>query len=142
MAAREPLEVVREYIDRMSTGDTHALDDLVAADMVNHASGLQGRDGLRRILQVVDNDLGPLSGTTHHLFSEGDLVTQHSTLHGTHRASTMPLLAGVPVSGTAVDWEFIHIWRVVDGLIVEHWATRDDMGLLVQLGSGPQTSRS
>jgi lactoylglutathione lyase len=41
-----------------------------------------------------------------------------------------------------VDWEFIHLWRVVDGLIVEHWATRDDMGVLVQLRNGSQTSRS
>ena len=142
MTAQEPLEVVREYVDRTSNGDTAALDELVATEMVNHASGLQGREGLRTILQIVEHDLGPLSGTTHHLFSDGDLVTQHSTLHGTHRASTMPLLTGVPVNGTAVDWEFIHIWRVLDGQIVEHWATRDDMGLLVQLGAGPQTNRS
>jgi lactoylglutathione lyase len=142
MTAHEPLEVVREYVDRATNGDLDVLDDLVATDMVNHASGLQGREGLRTILKIVEHDLGPVSGTTHHLFGDGDLVTQHSTLHGTHRASTMPLLAGVPASGTAVDWEFIHIWRVVNGQIVEHWATRDDMGLLVQLGAGPQTSRS
>jgi len=142
MTAQEPLEVVREYVDRVTDGDLDVLDDLVAADMVNHASGLQGREGLRTILEIVEHDLGPVTGTTHHLFSDGDLVTQHSTLHGTHRASTMPLLAGIPVSGTAVDWEFIHVWRVANGQIVEHWATRDDVGLLVQLGAGPQTSRS
>jgi lactoylglutathione lyase len=28
---------------------------------------------------------------------------------------------------------FIHIWRVADGVIVEHWACRDDMGLVEQL---------
>ena len=32
-------------------------------------------------------------------------------------------------------WEFIHIWRVSDGVIVEHWACRDDMGLCEQLRS-------
>jgi len=142
MTAQDPLEVVREYNDRMSNGDMDVFDDLVATDMVNHASGIQGRDGLRRILETVEHDLGSLSGTTHHLLCDGDLVTQHTTLHGTHRASTMPLLTGVPVNGKAVDWEFIHIWRVLDGQIVEHWATRDDMGLLVQLGAGPQTNRS
>ena len=142
MTNHEPIEVVREYIDRSNNGDAHVLDDLVAADMVNHASGPQGREGLRTILATIEHDLGPLSGTTHHLFGDGDLVTQHATVHGTHRASTMPLLAGVPVNGTPFDWEFIHIWRVADGQIVEHWATRDDMGLLVQLGAGPQTSRS
>jgi len=30
-------------------------------------------------------------------------------------------------------WTFIHIWRVVGGVIVEHWACCHDMGLLEQL---------
>jgi predicted ester cyclase len=46
----------------------------------------------------------------------------------------MPLLVRVPPSGRPVAWRFIHIWRVADGLIVEHWACRDDMGLLEQVG--------
>jgi len=65
--------------------------------------------------------------------SLGDLVAQHLTLHGTHRESTMPLLAETTVTGRQMAWTFIHIWRVCDGLIVEHWACRDDMGLLEQL---------
>jgi lactoylglutathione lyase len=45
----------------------------------------------------------------------------------------MPLLADAPASGRAITWTFIHLWRVADGMIVEHWACRDDMGLLEQL---------
>jgi lactoylglutathione lyase len=101
--------------------------------MVNHAAGPQGRDGLKRILRIIDDDLGPVTVDQHHLVGDGELVAQHLTLHGTHRASTMPLLTGAPVSGRSVAWRFIHIWRVADGQIVEHWACRDDMGLLAQL---------
>jgi predicted ester cyclase len=54
-------------------------------------------------------------------------------------ASTMPLLAGLPPTGSAVAWDFIHIWRVVDSSIVEHWACRDDVGLLAQVGGWPQS---
>jgi len=68
-----------------------------------------------------------------HRHVEGDLVAQHVTLHGTHRASTMPLLADVPVSNRPVSWAFIHLWRVADGQAVEHWACRDDMGLVEQV---------
>jgi len=93
----------------------------------------QGRKGLKRILRTIDDDLGPVAVEQHHLIGEGDLVAQHLTLHGTHRASTMPLLADAPVSGRPTAWTFIHIWRVVDGMIVEHRACRDDMGLLEQL---------
>ena len=60
-------------------------------------------------------------------------MAQHLTVHCTHRASTMPLLADVTPSGRAATWTFIHIWRVADGMIVEHWACRDDMGLVDQL---------
>jgi predicted ester cyclase len=134
MSTRSAKDVVDEMFRRQQAGDDTALDDLVAEDLVNHAAGPQGRDGLKRILRVIDSDLGPVTVEQHHLVGEGDLVAQHLTLHGTHRSSTMPLLAGAEVSGRrAAAWTFIHIWRVADGMIVEHWACRDDMGLLEQL---------
>jgi lactoylglutathione lyase len=133
VSGRSAKEVVYEMFRRRQAGDGTALDDLVAADMVNHAAGPQGREGLRQILRTIDVDLGPIAVEQHHLIGEGDLVAQHLTLHGTHRASTMPLLADTTVSGRPTAWTFIHIWRVSDGLLVEHWACRDDMGLLEQL---------
>ena len=130
---RSAKDVVAELFRRQKAGDDTVLDDLVAPDMINHAAGPQGREGLRRILRTIEVDLGPTDLEQHHLIGEGDLVVQHVTLHGTHRASTMPLLADVPASGGPAAWTFIHIWRVVDGMLVEHWACRDDMGLLDQL---------
>lgn len=130
---RRAKDVVEELLRRQQAGDDTVLDDLVAPDMVNHAAGPQGREGLRLILGTIEVDLGPTELEQQHLIAEGDLVVQHVTLHGTHRASTMPLLADLPVSGRPVAWTFIHIWRVVDGMLVEHWACRDDMGLLEQL---------
>jgi predicted ester cyclase len=131
--ARSPREVVTELFRRQRADGEPNLDDLVAPDLVNHAAGLQGRDGLRQILRTIEADLGPTDLEQHHLIGEGDLVVQHVTLHGTHRASSMPLLAGMPATGRPAAWTFIHIWRVADGLIVEHWACRDDLGLLEQL---------
>ena len=133
MSQRSAREVVEELIRRQEAGDATVLDELVAEDMVNHAAGPQGRDGLRRILETIDHDLGPVTFEQHHLVSDGDLVVQHVTVHGTHRASTMPLLGATPASGRGAAWRFIHIWRVADGLIVEHWACRDDLGLVEQL---------
>jgi predicted ester cyclase len=128
--------VVEEMFRRQQAGDPTALD-LIAPDMVNHAAGPQGRDGLDLILRTIDEDLGPVTLEQHHLLGEGDLVAQHLPLHGVHRASTMPLHADAPVSGRPMTWTFIHLWRVDDGMIVEHWACRDDMGLLEQLRDGP-----
>ena len=124
--------VVEELFRRLEAGDVDALD-LVAEDMINHAAGPQGREGLNLILNTIDTDLGPVTVEQHHLIGEGDLVAQHLTMHGIHRASTMPLLAGASVSGRPAAWTFIHIWRVADGMVVEHWACRDDLGLLEQV---------
>ena len=133
MSTRSAKAVIEELYRRQQEGDATALDDLVAEDMVNHAAGPQGRDGLRAILAAIDHDLGPVTAEQHHLVADGDVVAQHLTLHGTHRASSMPLLADTPVSDRPIAWTFMHLWRVVDGMIVEHWACRDDMGLLEQV---------
>jgi lactoylglutathione lyase len=135
MSERSAKDVVQEMLRRLEAGDDTALDELVAEDMVNHAAGPQGREGLRLIVSIIDADLGPVTVEQHHLIGDGDLVAQHLTLRGTHHGSTMPLLAGTPVTGRPAAWTFIHIWRVADGRIVEHWACRDDMGLLEQLHS-------
>jgi len=133
MDGRGARETVEEMLRRQQAGDDTFLGELVAADMVNHAAGPQGRSGLAQILRTIDHDLGPVTLEQHHLIADGDIVAQHLTLRGTHRGSTMPLLADVPPSGRPIAWRFIHIWRVADGLIVEHWACRDDMGLLEQV---------
>jgi lactoylglutathione lyase len=122
-----------ELFRRQQAGDLSVLDELVAPDLVNHAAGPQGREGLRQILQTIEADLGPTRLELHHLVVEGDFAVQHVTLHGTHRGSSMPLLADLPVTGRSAVWEFIHIWRVVDGAVVEHCACRDDLGMVERL---------
>jgi predicted ester cyclase len=120
-------------------GDDGVIDELVAEDLVNHAAGpqKQGREGWKQILATIVNDLGEeITIDHHHLIAEGEFVVDHMTMHGRHQASTMPLLAGTEATAP-VAWTYIHIWRVVDGIVVEHWACRDDVGLLRQIGAWP-----
>ena len=138
---RSPVDLVEQLWQRAEAGDEAALDELVAADLRNHASSEQGRDGLRRIMDVIRNDLGEFRAEHHSTFGDHEHVTHHVTLHGVHRASTMPLLSGVAPSGRPVAWTFIHIWRAQDGVLAEHWACRDDVGLLAQVGGWPPAGR-
>jgi predicted ester cyclase len=39
-----------------------------------------------------------------------------------------------PASGQSYTVTHVHIYRVAAGLIREHWAVRDDLGMLRQLG--------
>lgn len=145
MDSRDPRDVVEELFRRRLAGDEGVVDELVAIDMVNHAAGgeddlrgPQGREGWKQILALIEHDLGEeITIDHHHLIAEGEFVVDHMTMHGHHQGSTMGLLAGTEVTGVPVAWTYIHIWRVVDGMVVEHWACRDDVGLLRQVGAWP-----
>jgi predicted ester cyclase len=135
--AMTPAEIVAAFHEALERRDGAAFE-LVAEDLVQHAAGPQGRDGLRQTLATLDGDLDHPTAAVHRVIAQDDLVVVHLTMHGRHVASTMPLLAGLPPTGKAIAWDFIHIWRVADGSIVEHWACRDDVGLLAQVGGWPQ----
>jgi predicted ester cyclase len=62
--------------------------------------------------------------------AEGDKVVQRVTMSGRH---TGPLMGREP-SGRPFAVRHVYIWRIADGKIVEHWGSRDDLGLLAQVG--------
>ena len=132
-----PAETVLAFHRAAELRDGSAFD-LVAEDLVQHAAGPQGREGLRQTLATLDHDLDHPTATIHRVVAQDDLVVVHLTMHGRHVASTMPLFSHLAPTGDAIAWDFIHIRRVADGSIAEHWACRDDVGLLAQVGGWPQ----
>jgi predicted ester cyclase len=58
-------------------------------------------------------------------------VVGRYTLRGTHLGDFL----GNPATGNSIEVSNIHILRVVDGKIVEHWGHGDDMGMMRQLGA-------
>ena len=135
--AMTPEETVLAFHEAARRRDGSALD-LIAEDMIQHAAGPQGRDGLRQTLATLDHDLDNPTTVIHRVVAQDDLVVVQLTMTGRHVGSTMPLFAGLTPIGNAIAWDFIHIWRVADGLIAEHWACRDDVGLLAQVGGWPR----
>jgi predicted ester cyclase len=70
--------------------------------------------------------------------AEGNKVATRVTLRGTHSGRYLdiaPTGKKITVSGMTIS-------HVVDGKIVEIWITRDDLGLLQQLGVVPQMEGS
>ncbi len=61
--------------------------------------------------------------------AERDLVSTRKTLRGTHQGE----LWGLPASGNHIEFEFIDIFRVFDGLLIEHWTSMDLGALRSQL---------
>jgi len=47
-------------------------------------------------------------------------------------------LLPLPPTGRAVTWTEMHICRMADGQLVEHWPVIDQLALLQQLGALPE----
>ena len=131
--AQRSRQVVLEFYERLARDDSRVFDDLVHETFVNHAAASQGRDGFREVLMRIRDDFADHRVEIHRTVAEADLVTVHMTVKGVHRASTLPVIAGIEPTGRPVAVDFIHIFRVNTGALVEHWACRDELGLLRQL---------
>lgn len=73
----------------------------------------------------------------------GALVVLHTAMSGrqtgpfvVHDADGLPAQV-FPATGRAFSVTQTHWQRVVDGLVIEHWANRDDLGMAQQLGWNP-----
>jgi predicted ester cyclase len=68
---------------------------------------------------------------------QGDKVVCRLTVSGTHqRVPELPVEGGmlmtVPPTGKAYIVQQIHIFRIENGKTAEHWAVRNDLGMMQQ----------
>jgi len=71
--------------------------------------------------------------------AEGDLVVVYGIREATWQAAEF---RGIPTPpGGHVAVELAHMFRVSDGKISEHWAIRDDLGMMQQLDALPPPTR-
>ena len=71
--------------------------------------------------------------TTVGLIAEGDFVACHNTWTGTYGGK---MFRGVRTpEGKRFSVEHVHVYRLSDQRIAEHWVVRDDLAMLLQLGA-------
>jgi steroid delta-isomerase-like uncharacterized protein len=131
LAARIPLEAFNQ-------GRLEVIDEVVADNSVDHGElppGLPpGKEGVKLFVKALRSAFPDLKITLGLQVAEGDLVVQQATTTGTMKGE----FAGMPASGKKATWEAIHITRIKDDKIVEHWAVQDQLGMLQQLGFAPR----
>lgn len=135
MSAEQNKALVLRYIEEVWNGhDLDAIDGLVSPAYLNHAAS-EGhrRDGARQSVSWL------LSVFPDHRFdvedaaADGETVAVRGTCSGTHEGE----LPGIPATGERFAVQQSHWFRVADGKITEHWAVRDDLGMMKQLGVTP-----
>jgi predicted ester cyclase len=126
-------EVIRRFVkDVMERGSMTAADELLDPEFVNHTPppGLPPtRDGMKLLVTTVRAGIPDVAPVIDELISVGDVVVMRDHASGTQ---TGPLF-GAPASGKRATWREIHIWKVRNGRIVEHWGIEDMLALLAQL---------
>ena len=129
--------VVLMFMELVDAGRYDEIDALVAGDFINHAGGgARGVEAWKAIFKAIVASFPDARYTVDDVIAEGDKVVVVAAMRGTHRASTFPALTGIEPRGRAVEWHFIHIFRVEDGRITEHWARRNDLEVLRSLSQG------
>ena len=99
-----------------------------------------GPAGFFATAEWLHNLADDISWDIHETVAEGDLVAVHTTMRGRQsNPHTIYDPAGQPAAvmpnhARSFAVTQTHWFRMRDGLVVEHWANRDDLGMATQLG--------
>ena len=133
MIERIPLEV-------LNNDNFGLLDEIVASDFVEHSPQpgvAPTREGFKQSVKALKTAFPDLRYTIDDSIESGDRIVHRLTGSGTMKADYM----GMPATDKRATWTEIHIGRVANGRLAEHWGLVDQLGLLVQLGIVPAPGR-
>ncbi len=122
-------------------GNLEVADELVHPDFQDHEPAHperpDGPEGVKDTVKSLHSTFRDLRFDVEEEIAEGDKVVQLVVMSGRHAG---PLMGHEP-TGKKFTVRHIYIWRIADDKIVDHWGSRDDLGLLTQLELlGPETS--
>src|SRR4029453_11627523 len=130
---------VRRYFEEaLDKRNLDILDEIVATDCVIHRPeasepirGLEAfKHALERILQVYSE----FTTTIHDLIAEEDRVACRLSHQAVNRGEWTSRVGTHAVAKKTVSWPAIAIFRFHDGKIAEEWVSRDELGMLIELG--------
>jgi steroid delta-isomerase-like uncharacterized protein len=136
MSTNDNVALVRRFIDEVFLeGRYDAVDELVADDFTAHTWGPApvGRDGMKAAIERVSAGLSDATMTVEDVIAQDDRVVVRLT----SSARQVGPFMGLPPSGKRYEIGEIHIFRIQDGRVAEHWHEGDFLGMLRQLGAMP-----
>ncbi len=143
MSASDSKRIARRIPDELSRHNLKVFDEVASPSGVDHTIPEGLPNTLETVKQLMSEMLVAFPDLKYRVedeVAEGDLVAQRLTGTGTMKGPFM----GMQPTGKQARWTEMHVVRIKDGKIVEHWGNRDSMGMLMQLGlvSMPQQQPS
>ena len=124
---------IADAYERWSVSGDPSVKAVFAPDFLDHVSGRRGLGIFEVVGRWLEESFADRRVEHHATMHEGDRVMVWYTMRGRHIGNGFPRLAGSTVSGAQVSWPQLHVFRVEDERVVEHWAVRDDYALLEQI---------
>lgn len=140
MSSDPNIDRARRLIEgAFSRGDYSVIDELVAADCIEHQNGAQGTgpEAVRRIAMGLRTSFPDLRLEVEDTIAGEDTVWLR--IHG--RGTDTGGVAGRPPSGRQIEVDVMDEVRFCDGHICEHWGVADRLGMLQQVGAVPTPGR-
>lgn len=133
-------ELVRRHFEEIFNRQNLDLcDEIMADDYVEHAVAplgesapgrVNGPQAMRATAEWLLAQFPDLHMTIEALVAEEDTVAVRILSEGTNLGE----FNGLPPTGKRFSARQSHWYRVDDGKLAEHWATREDLPVLMQLG--------
>ena len=139
MSLEQNKAVVRKFYEVFDQQDTEQGQELMSTDIVSRGLDTAPRKGFDAIMQYATMIFTAFPDGRHVLaevIAEGEKVVTRGTFSGTHQGELM----GIPPTGKQVNFSVVHIDRVVNGKIVEHWGQGDTFTMMQQLGVIPPSN--
>jgi predicted ester cyclase len=137
MSTEESKAVVSRGIHEIFTaGNLDVMDELFDEDYTFQSGPLgtpRDRASLKMWFGYFRNAFPDLQSTTEDLIAEGDSVFARVVLRGTHQG---PLWVFEP-TGKQMAMHGIHLIKVRDGKILDHWLVENRVSMMMQLGLAP-----
>jgi len=134
-------ELVRRHFEEIfNRMNLTVCDEIMAEDFVEHAVApfaqtapgrVNGPQAMRGTAEWLLAQFPDLHMTIEATIAEGDTVAVRILSEGTNLGSINGV---VPPTGKRFSARQSHWFRVADDKLVEHWATREDLPAMVQLG--------
>ena len=134
-------DLVRWHFEELwNHKDLTVADELMAQDYLEHALApfgqsepgrVNGPAASRETTEWLLAQFPDLHMTIEAMVAEGDLVAVRVLSEGTNLG---PLNGVVPPTGKRFAAHQTHWFRVAEGQLAEHWATREDLPAMLQLG--------
>lgn len=130
-------QLCRDYFRAFLERDTAWMQRHIAADFVRHDPGLpfevRGPQGVAQLHDALMPAFPDMRLPLEDFVAENGKVLVRLTIHATH---TGPL-GDLPATGRRIEVPVLDLFHIRDGMLVEHWALLDNLGMLRQLGALP-----